>query len=91
MMMIIMVMTKRKNNDDDDERQKDHHDATVSKYRNSLNAPSLNRKHIHALYRMSKNPFARSTTTLLFGNEPATPYRAAELPMALPLAPLPST
>ena len=43
----------------------------------------------YALYSRSRNPVAMSTTTLLFGREPATPYNAAELPIALPLAPWP--
>jgi hypothetical protein len=36
------------------------------------NTPSSRTLH-HALYNVSKKPFARSTTTLLFGKLPATP------------------
>lgn len=38
----------------------------------------------YALYSKSKKPVARSTTTLLFGNDPATPYSADVSPIALP-------
>ena len=44
----------------------------------------------YALYNVSKNPLAKSTTTLLLGKLPATPHNAAASPFTAPLAPLPS-
>jgi hypothetical protein len=44
----------------------------------------------YTLYKVSKNPLAKSTTTLLFGKLPATPYNAAVSPLTAPFAPFPS-